>query len=98
MIIDEEVDIGIHVLSDKPQTLWQSRLYRGSGQFNGNKDGCYIKFMAAGVNEHLNRFQEVRPNVEAQIIVDSQGLLAQLKDIGYTMDFVPYSDEVDHPA
>ncbi len=97
MIIDEEVDLGIHVLSDKPQTLWQHRLFRGSGQFNGNLDGCYIKFMSTGVNEHLNRFQEVRPDAEVDIMVDNQALLNQLKDIGYTMDFVPYSEEADHP-
>ncbi|GAM66637.1 hypothetical protein JCM19236_4089 [Vibrio sp. JCM 19236] len=45
----------------------------------------------------MNRFQEVRPDAEVDIMVDNQALLSQLKDIGYTMDFVPYSEEADHP-
>ncbi|WP_261818143.1 LysR family transcriptional regulator [Vibrio gallicus] len=97
MLIDEEVDLGVHVLTDKPQTLWQHKLYRGAGQFSGNRDGCYIKFVATGVNENLNRFQEVIPNAEASIIVDNHVLLNQLKDIGYTLDFIKYAKECDFP-
>ncbi|ANO34564.1 LysR family transcriptional regulator [Vibrio breoganii] len=97
MILDEEVDLGFHILSDKPQTLYQKKLYTGSGLIKGNKEGEFVKYIASGVNEYENRFQRALPDVEATIFVDNYMLLTQLMDCAHTMRYISYRTDADIP-
>ncbi|GAD89602.1 hypothetical protein VHA01S_023_00160 [Vibrio halioticoli NBRC 102217] len=97
MILDEEVDLGLHVLTDKPQSLYQKKLYTSSGIVTGNEDGEYIKYIAPGVNEYENRFQRVLPDVEATIFVDNHMLMNNLMGMAYTMRLASYSQNTDLP-
>ncbi|CAM3142386.1 LysR family transcriptional regulator [Vibrio rarus] len=97
MILDEEVDMGIHILSDKPQTLSQKKLYNGCGIVMGNTQGEYIKYIASGVNDYENRFQRALPDVEATLFVDNYMLMKELMDIAYTMRHEAYQADSDIP-
>ncbi|WP_047049598.1 LysR family transcriptional regulator [Vibrio mexicanus] len=87
MIIDDEVDIGLHVLTDKPQTIYQRRVHTGSAYFNGNEDGDYIKFIVSGFNDHTNYYHVLRPDIEERVIVDNYSVMTEMMDIGYTLRY-----------
>ncbi|GEA59265.1 LysR family transcriptional regulator [Vibrio comitans] len=97
MILDEEVDLGFHILSDKPQTLFQKKLYEGSGLIMGNKEGEFAKYIASGVNDYENRFQRALPDLEPTIFVDNSMLLSQLLDRVQTMRYIAYREDADIP-
>ncbi|MFA0560297.1 LysR family transcriptional regulator [Vibrio breoganii] len=97
MILDEEVDLGFHILSDKPQTLFQKKMYEGSGVIMGNTEGEFVKYIASGVNDYENRFQRALPDVEATIFVDNYMLMSQLMDRAHTMRYISYRTEADIP-
>ncbi|MGD8171671.1 LysR family transcriptional regulator [Vibrio sp. TRT 21S02] len=90
MLLDEEVDVGVHILGDKPQTLYQKRLHTGSGHFNGNLSGEYVKYIVAGLNEHEDHFKKLDPSIEATICVDNYQLMNQLMDDCFTLRYEPH--------
>ncbi|USD43593.1 LysR family transcriptional regulator [Vibrio sp. SCSIO 43135] len=92
LILREEVDLGVHVINDKPQSFYQKRIHSGAGYFEGNQQGEYVKFIVSGVNEHADHFKTLDPNVEVGIIVDSHQLMAQLMDDCFTLRYEPYYD------
>gem|GEM_PF-1898122 len=97
-ILNEQVDIGLHVMNDKPQTFYQQRVHSGSGYFEGNLQGEYIKFIVSGVNEHTDHYKKLDPSITTGIIVDNLGLLSQLMEDGYTLRYEPYHDpDEQHP-
>lgn len=93
LILSEDVDIGLHVINDKPQSFYQKRIHSGAGYFEGNKEGEYVKFIISGVNEHADHFKTLDPNVEVGVIVDSHQLMNQLMDDCFTLRYEPYRDE-----
>ncbi|MDN3715031.1 LysR family transcriptional regulator [Vibrio breoganii] len=97
MILDEDVDLGIHILSDHPQTIYQKKLFEGSGFFKGNPNGEYVKYIASGVNDYINPFQRALPDIEATIFVDNYTLVTQLLDHAQTMTYDSYRKDADIP-
>ncbi|PSU34773.1 LysR family transcriptional regulator [Photobacterium lutimaris] len=89
MIQQEVVDIGIHLLSNKAQTLHQKPLFRGCAYFEGNKNGDYIKYVISGVNEFVNRYEMIDPAIEPKIYTDNHILTTQLMDQHYTLRYAP---------
>lgn len=96
LILEEQVDVGLHVLSDKPQSFYQRKIHSGAGYFEGNQSGEYVKFIISGVNEHQDHFKALDPDLEAGIIVDSVHLINQLMDDYFTLRYEPYYDEKQH--
>ncbi|RTZ17468.1 LysR family transcriptional regulator [Vibrio aquaticus] len=93
LILEEEVDLGLHVLTDKPQSFYQRKIHSGGGYFEGNRDGEYVKFIISGINEHQDHFKTLEPDLEAGVIVDSVHLINQLMDDFFTLRYEPYYDE-----
>lgn len=93
LILDEQVDLGLHVLNDKPQSFYQKKIHSGSGIFEGNQQGEYVKFIISGINEHQDHFKVLDPELEVGIIVDSVHLINQLMDDCFTLRYEPYYGE-----
>lgn len=93
LILEEEVDLGLHVLTDKPQSFYQRKIHSGGGYFEGNREGEYVKFIISGINEHQDHFKTLEPDLEAGVIVDSVHLINQLMDDFFTLRYEPYYDE-----
>ncbi|WP_163133090.1 LysR family transcriptional regulator [Agarivorans sp. Alg241-V36] len=91
LILQGEVDMGLHVISDKPQSLYQKRLHSGSGYFEGNQQGEYVKFIVSGVNQYTNHFEVLNPNIKASICVDNYQLMSQLLDECFTLRYARYN-------
>ncbi|WP_117232713.1 LysR family transcriptional regulator [Vibrio maerlii] len=95
LILLEEVDLGVHVLNDKPQSFYQKRLHRGSGAFTGNVEGGqYVKFVVSGINEEKHLFHQLDPTIEPRLYVDNYQLMAQLMDDFYTLEYKKMTDEM----
>lgn len=95
LILQEEVDLGIHILSDKPQSFYQKRLHQGSARFKGNiSSQRYVKYVVAGVNEHENLFHKLDPTIMPQLYIDNYELMSQLMDDFYTLRYNTVSDEL----
>ena len=74
MILQEEVDLGVHVLNEKPQTLYQKPIYGLSVKVKGNLQGEFVKYSVPGANDYNEIYKDVLPGVEATIAVDSSRL------------------------
>ncbi|MBW3696020.1 LysR family transcriptional regulator [Vibrio sp. T187] len=96
LIQSEDVDVGLHIINDKPQSFYQRRIHSGAGYFEGNRDGEYVKFIISGVNEHADHFKALDPDVEVGVIVDSHHLMNQLMDDCFTLRYEPYLDKEQH--
>ncbi|MDR9827326.1 LysR family transcriptional regulator [Vibrio sp. FNV 38] len=92
LILAEDVDIGLHVLSDKPQDFYQKKLHSSEGYLRGNPNGEYVKFIVAGVNEYSNFYQELLPDTAANVIIDHHGLMEQLMSDYRTLSYQPSLD------
>ncbi|MGF1801436.1 LysR family transcriptional regulator [Vibrio gigantis] len=93
LILQGEVDLGVHVLSDKPQSFYQKRLHRGSGAFIGNVESKqYVKFVVPGVNDQIHHFHKLDPTIEPQVFVDNYQLMSQLMDEFYTLQYSKVMD------
>lgn len=91
LILAEEVDIGVHALNDKPQTFYQRRIHRGTGQLYGNLDGEFVKYVVPGVNDHNDLFKLLDPKLTATIFTDNHALMVQLLDECCTIRYLPES-------
>jgi hypothetical protein len=89
LILEEEVDVGVHALNDKPQTFYQRRIHRGTGQLHGNLDGEFVKYVVAGVNDHSDLFKLIDPNLTATIFTDNHALMVQMLDECCTIRYSP---------
>ncbi|EIV8619353.1 LysR family transcriptional regulator [Vibrio vulnificus] len=90
LILNESVDIGLHIINDKPQAFYQKRIHSGAGYFEGNKEGEYVKFIVSGVNEYSDHFKTLEPETNVGIIVDSHALMMQLMEDCYTLRYEPH--------
>lgn len=93
LILQDQVDLGLHVLTDKPQSFYQKKIHSGGGYFEGNQAGEYVKFLISGINEHSDLYKQLKPDLEAGIIVDSVHLINQLMDECFTLRYEPYYDD-----
>ena len=96
MIEEGEVDIGLHMLNDKPQVFYQKRIQSVTGEFSGNVAGEYVKFLVSGINDYHNYFQRLDPSIEASIFVDNYDLMNQLMDRCYTVRYRPVRPDDGH--
>jgi hypothetical protein len=79
-LLEEHVDIAIHVLTDRPQSLYQKKVMSLCGNFIGNRQGEFVKTIVDNFNEHNNLFQLVDANIKPSIVIDNQYLAGQLMD------------------
>lgn len=98
MIEDEEVDLGIHILSTKSQVFYQKKIHSIGAEFRGNLQGEYVKYLVSGVNDYTNYYQQVDPNVEASIFVDNYDLMNQLMDSCYTLRYRSDEEQSELPS
>ncbi|MEL0610303.1 LysR family transcriptional regulator [Vibrio echinoideorum] len=97
LLLREDVDLGIHILSDKPQSFYQKRLHQGSASFKGNIGNReYVKYVVAGVNDHENLFNKLDPTIKPKLYIDNYQLMSQLMDDFYTLRYNKVSDELTH--
>ncbi|TEW54832.1 LysR family transcriptional regulator [Psychromonas sp. RZ22] len=80
LIEDEKVDVGFHVLKDRPQIYSQIPLVGVSGELVGKKDSELIKYVSPGINDHIDYFKQMDSNAHASIFIDHCGLLDQLME------------------
>ncbi|GAL09160.1 transcriptional regulator [Vibrio astriarenae] len=92
LLLEEDVDIGLHILSDKPQDFYQKKLHSSAGYLRGNTDGEFVKFIVAGVNEYKNFYHHLLPDTEANIIIDNHALMEQLMDNYCTLSYYPMEE------
>ncbi|MFM2586728.1 LysR family transcriptional regulator [Vibrio sp. TBV020] len=93
LILNDQVDLGLHVLTDKPQSFYQKKIHSGGGCFEGNQNGEYVKFIISGINEDQDHFKTLDPDLEAGVIVDSVHLINQMMDEFFTLRYEPYYDQ-----
>lgn len=87
LILTEQVDVAVHALTDKPQSIYQKYVHTGTGELYGNKDGEYVKYLVADLNENLNLYKMLKSDAEATIFVDNHALMTQLLDDCYTIRY-----------
>ncbi|MGR5141006.1 LysR family transcriptional regulator [Photobacterium sp. DNB23_23_1] len=93
MIQEEVVDIGIHLLNNKPQTLHQKPLFKGRAYFEGNRKGEYIKYIISGINEYDNRYELIDPSIKPTIFTDNHVLTTHLMDTCCTLRYAPDKEQ-----
>ncbi|GMQ48860.1 LysR family transcriptional regulator [Vibrio sp. 10N] len=87
LLLTEEVDLAVHALTDKPQSIYQKYIHTGTGVLFGNKNGEYVKYLVADLNEHINLYKLLKSDAEATIFVDNHALMTQLLDECYTIRY-----------
>jgi hypothetical protein len=95
LIEQGEVDMGLHILGEKPQSIYQKRLHGGVGVFDGNRQGEYVKYVVNGVNDHRNHYKKKDPTIDAGIIIDNHQLMTQLLESCFTLRYQPHLEDVD---
>jgi hypothetical protein len=95
LIEQGDVDMGLHILGDKPQSIYQKRLHSGVGVFDGNRSGEYVKYIVNAVNDYRNHYKTIDPSIEATLIIDNHHLMTQLLDSCFTLRYQPTIDDVD---
>lgn len=84
LLLDEQVDLAVHVLKDRPQSLYQKKVMSVSGQFIGNRQGEFVKTIVDNFNESSGMYQLLDADIEPGIIIDNQYLSSQLMDEHFT--------------
>jgi hypothetical protein len=87
LLLTEEVDLAVHALTDKPQSIYQKYIHTGTGVLYGNKEGEYVKYLIADLNEHIDLYKLLKNDAEATIFVDNHALMTQLLDDCYTLRY-----------
>ncbi|WP_117232677.1 LysR family transcriptional regulator [Vibrio maerlii] len=93
LIENEEVDLGLHILTDRSQVFYQRKLHNGSGFLDGNRNGEYVKFLISGVNDYTNHFQVLDDTIEPTLYVDNYALMNQLMETCYTLRYAPHHED-----
>ena len=84
LLLEEQVDLAVHVLKDRPQSLYQKKLMSVSGQFIGNRQGEFVKTIIDDFNEYSGIYQLMDAEIKPGIIIDNQYLSRQLMDDHFT--------------
>ncbi len=93
LILEEDVDLGVHILSDKSQHFYQRKLHKGAGFIDGNLNGEYVKFLVSGINEYTHHFHSIDPSIEPTIQIDNYELMNRLMEDCYTIRYAPFSGQ-----
>ncbi|MCF4175864.1 LysR family transcriptional regulator [Vibrio sp. McD22-P3] len=88
LLLTEEVDLAVHALTDKPQSIYQKYIHTGTGVLYGNTDGEYVKYMVADLNEHIDWYKLLDSDAQATIFVDNHALMTQLMEQCYTLRYI----------
>lgn len=84
LLLEEQVDIAVHALKDRTQSLYQRKIMSVSGQFIGNRQGEFVKTIFDNYNEYRGMYQLMDADIKPGIIIDSQYLSGQLMDEHFT--------------
>ncbi|WP_019028133.1 LysR family transcriptional regulator [Colwellia piezophila] len=98
LIIEEQVDIGVHALKDRPQSLYQKKIMSVSGQFIGNRQGEFVKTIFDNYNEHRGLYLQIEAELKPGIIIDNQYLSSQLMDEHFTYALVNEQEKKNTPT
>ncbi|WP_028863792.1 LysR family transcriptional regulator [Psychromonas aquimarina] len=103
LILEDKVDIGFHILKDRPQTLTQLKVIGATGDLVGNKNGEFVKFIVPDLNEDIDYYKLIDPEAKATIYVDNFSLLDKLMHEHHTYRFIPdknarHSDKIKFTA
>lgn len=90
-LLDEEIDIAVHALNERPQALYQKKVMSVSGQFVGNRSGKFVKTIIDNYNEHYSLCQLIDADIKPSIIIDNHYLAEQLMDEHFS--YGPVNDE-----
>jgi len=84
LILEGQVDLALHVLKDRSQSLYQKKIMSVSGQFIGNRQGEFVKTIIDNYNENGGVYQLLDTNIKPGIIIDNQHLSSQLMEEHFT--------------
>jgi len=80
LLLEDQVDLAVHALKDRPQSIYQKKIMTICGNFKGNRQGEFVKTVIDNYNEHNNICQLVDAEIKPSIIIDNQYLAEQLMD------------------
>ncbi|WP_394150966.1 LysR family transcriptional regulator [Vibrio maritimus] len=98
LLLTEQIDIGVHALTDRPQSIFQKYVHTGTGELYGNKQGEFVKYLVADLNENLNLYKLLKSDAEATLFVDNHALMTQLLDDCYTLRYHMSEDPESAPV
>ena len=98
LLLEEQVDLAVHVLKDRPQSLYQRKIMSLCGSFIGNRQGEFVKTIIDNYNEDNNLYQLVDSEIEPSIIIDNQYLTGQLMDENFTYGPTSVMDKKHTPT
>ena len=98
LLIEERVDIAVHALKDRPQSLYQRKIMSVSGQFIGNLQGEFVKTIFDNYNEYSGMYQLLDADIKPSIIIDNQYLSGQLMDEHYTYGLANDEEKKNTPT
>lgn len=98
LLLEEQIDIAVHALKDRPQSLYQKKIMSVSGQFIGNRQGEFVKTIFDNYNEYSGMYQLVNADIKPSIIIDSQYLSGQLMDEHYTYGLANDDEKKNTPT
>ncbi|WP_394129951.1 LysR family transcriptional regulator [Shewanella maritima] len=85
MLIDGSVDVGIHIIKDRPQQFYQSKVGHLYVKQTGNPEGEFFKLIVDDFNEHIHLYKNYGLDLEdPTIIIDNYALLNELIKDNYT--------------
>jgi hypothetical protein len=80
LLLDEQVDLAVHAIIDRPQSLYQKKVMSICGSFTGNQQGEFVKTIIDNFNEHKTFCSLNDAKIQPSIIIDNQYLAGQLMD------------------
>jgi hypothetical protein len=80
LLQEDQIDLAVHALKDRPQSLYQKKIMSIYGDFTGNRTGEFVKTIIDNYNEHNSICQLVDMKIKPSIIIDNQYLAKQLMD------------------
>lgn len=98
LLLEEKIDIAVHALKNRPQSLYQKKIMSVSGQFIGNRQGEFVKTIFDNYNEYSGMYQLLDTEIKPGIIIDSQYLSGQLMDEHYTYGLTNDEEKKNTPT
>lgn len=98
LLIEEQVDLGVHALQERPQSIYQRKIMSVSGQYIGNRKGEFVKTIVDNYNENKSIYQQMDTNIKPGIVIDNYYLLGQLMDEHYSYSFANDDNKTNTPT
>jgi len=80
LLLEEQVDLAVHAMIERPQSLHQKKVMSLCGSFRGNQQGEFVKTIIDNYNENKSFCQLVDAKITPSIIIDNQYLAGQLME------------------